>query len=555
MSKTRTITPNPPADFVPEHQNIRPFRAWCQKVLPLVYDDSLSYYELLCKVLDTLNKTVCEVLNLGDAYDKLEEYVNHYFDNLDVQEEINNKLDEMLQNGELAQILTDAIQKYHCGYVNIRNYGAKCDGVTDDSDAIQAAVNALNTLDDNGISRRVLVIPAFTVITKQINVPFGLFKIKGYSLNESRIICKGDGCFVIGGDEQNHEVEIEDIYFRGDSQNSFLIKINKVSNITFTRLHVSHCGANCYSVKLDNCGIININKCIIEGGEDVEALPGNRNGLWVNETGSQVNITECNVWNLKTFLTLTGTIQQVNIYKNWIECVKRVIELQQTQTDLRYMHYNIHENFINIHNYSGFVLDDDFSLLHMITFNTAEIFNTVVSIKNNQIYLWNLNAIENNSLVTIDNSIPSSIVYFAYEGNILTGKTLYQLNSYVFKKSTNVEPHFIEFKVTNNQDYLQYSDNSTVAGVTVGRTSYYSRIIDRLEFMDYTDSTKFGSLRFGDGSFYTNINGVNTQIPIRIPTNVINGLLTGTESTTEIIDRLNQLTTFCAQSLLFILNN
>lgn len=105
MSKTRTITPNPPADFMPEHQNIRPFRAWCQKVLPLVYDDSLSYYELLCKVLDTLNKTVIEVINLGDAYDKLEDYVNHYFDNLDVQEEINNKIDQMVEDGTLAQIV------------------------------------------------------------------------------------------------------------------------------------------------------------------------------------------------------------------------------------------------------------------------------------------------------------------------------------------------------------------------------------------------------------------------------------------------------------------
>lgn len=36
---------------------LRPFRFWCQKVLPLVYDDSLSYYEVLCKVVDYLNKT------------------------------------------------------------------------------------------------------------------------------------------------------------------------------------------------------------------------------------------------------------------------------------------------------------------------------------------------------------------------------------------------------------------------------------------------------------------------------------------------------------------
>ena len=42
----RTITPNPPADFTPNmgnYKTLQPFRYWCQKVLPLVYDDSLSY--------------------------------------------------------------------------------------------------------------------------------------------------------------------------------------------------------------------------------------------------------------------------------------------------------------------------------------------------------------------------------------------------------------------------------------------------------------------------------------------------------------------------------
>ena len=34
------------------------FRFWCQKVLPLVYDNSLSYYETLCKVVDYLNNLI-----------------------------------------------------------------------------------------------------------------------------------------------------------------------------------------------------------------------------------------------------------------------------------------------------------------------------------------------------------------------------------------------------------------------------------------------------------------------------------------------------------------
>lgn len=37
---------------------LKHFKFWCQKVLPLVYDDSLSYYEVLCKVVEYINKII-----------------------------------------------------------------------------------------------------------------------------------------------------------------------------------------------------------------------------------------------------------------------------------------------------------------------------------------------------------------------------------------------------------------------------------------------------------------------------------------------------------------
>lgn len=115
MSDERTIKPNAPADFTPQlrdYKTLQPFRYWCQKVLPAVYDDSLSYYELLCKVVDYLNKTMEDVETLhGDVtsllstYEKLQSYVNNYFSTLDVQEEINNKLDSMAKDGSLTNLI------------------------------------------------------------------------------------------------------------------------------------------------------------------------------------------------------------------------------------------------------------------------------------------------------------------------------------------------------------------------------------------------------------------------------------------------------------------
>lgn len=107
------------------------FKFWCQHVLPLVYDDSLSYYELLCKVVAYINDLVANVDSLSGDIDSLiaglnglQKFVNNYFDNLDVQEEINNKLDEMAQNGELNEIInqTNAYTSSELGW-DIRRIG------------------------------------------------------------------------------------------------------------------------------------------------------------------------------------------------------------------------------------------------------------------------------------------------------------------------------------------------------------------------------------------------------------------------------------------------
>lgn len=83
----------------------RNFREWCNHtipVLPQVYGDELSYYELLNKVIEKSNE-------LGDTINELIEYVNHYFDSLDIQKMIDKKLDEMAQDGTLADLINNVI--------------------------------------------------------------------------------------------------------------------------------------------------------------------------------------------------------------------------------------------------------------------------------------------------------------------------------------------------------------------------------------------------------------------------------------------------------------
>lgn len=140
-----------PADFTPEmgnFKNLSPFRYWCQKVLPAVYDDSLSYYELLCKVVDYLNKTMEDVstlhgdiTNLLKAYEELQNYVNNYFSSLDIQDEINNKLDKMVTDGTLENIINDKILNDVKGDIEL----IKSD-ITNLNDENNTLLNKINTL-------------------------------------------------------------------------------------------------------------------------------------------------------------------------------------------------------------------------------------------------------------------------------------------------------------------------------------------------------------------------------------------------------------------------
>lgn len=62
------------------------FRFWCYKVLPLVYDDSLSYYEILCKMVTYINNLIETDKLQNDEINKLKQEVQkvqNWIDNFD----------------------------------------------------------------------------------------------------------------------------------------------------------------------------------------------------------------------------------------------------------------------------------------------------------------------------------------------------------------------------------------------------------------------------------------------------------------------------------------
>lgn len=77
------------ADFAPMllHPHIpHHFDFWCNKIIPLAYDDSLSYYEVLAKTTDYLNNMLNDekmlainVEELAQCFCELQHFVNDYF--------------------------------------------------------------------------------------------------------------------------------------------------------------------------------------------------------------------------------------------------------------------------------------------------------------------------------------------------------------------------------------------------------------------------------------------------------------------------------------------
>ena len=93
-------------------------RFWyAQTVLPLVYDYSLSLYELVCKLADSVNQTIDAVDELDDKVDQLQELV----DSMDIEalrQEINNFEEIVNQNTTIVNNLGENLETLRTQVIN-----------------------------------------------------------------------------------------------------------------------------------------------------------------------------------------------------------------------------------------------------------------------------------------------------------------------------------------------------------------------------------------------------------------------------------------------------
>ena len=154
--------------------NLNPFGKLCVSLgmIPSSYKESMTYEEQLLWMFNYLENTLIPKVNeqveainsqtdyineavasqnaeiesqyetLTNLYNELETYVNNYFDNLDVQQEINNKLDEMVEDGTFDVIFAQVDEKI----------GDLSSLTTTDKSSIVAGVNEIKNEADTNAS-------------------------------------------------------------------------------------------------------------------------------------------------------------------------------------------------------------------------------------------------------------------------------------------------------------------------------------------------------------------------------------------------------------------
>ena len=91
-----------------DYKKIPPFKWFVLQNFPFIEEDfdAITNYELMSKIIEYLNLNIEKTNKLGDQV----EILTNWFENLDVQDEVDKKIDEMYENGQLQEIITQYLE-------------------------------------------------------------------------------------------------------------------------------------------------------------------------------------------------------------------------------------------------------------------------------------------------------------------------------------------------------------------------------------------------------------------------------------------------------------
>ena len=265
-----------------------PFKHFCITVgnLPSAYLNSMTYYEALTFMVKFLTTEVIPTVNNNSkVVEELQEYVAHYFDNLDVQEEINNKLDDMAESGELVEVIG--------AYLNAKSvigYDTVADLKLADNLINGSYVKTLGytTINDNGGSYYKIVTKTEDDVVNETTI---------ISLSDDNLVAKlivlnntlqAEQFGAIGDNDTDDSVALQDCIDMANTLNckvemnkKYLISttLNLYSNLDIKINYLNYTG-DYEAIKLDGISYVNL---------QVNEIHSNKDGISLKATSSLNN--------------------------------------------------------------------------------------------------------------------------------------------------------------------------------------------------------------------------------------------------------------------------
>lgn len=304
-------------------KNLTPFKLCVLQNFPFIEADfdAVTNYQLLCKVVEYLNKGIANINSQNDNIRQLEQnfitlynYVKDFFDNLDVQEEINKKLDEMVADGTLSTIINQEIfsninnKLNNTNYYTLEYFGCDNSGNTDCTNnfknAIQFATNNNKVLKTRG--GRYLITEDIDLDNVTLDLTLGTIVSNNNTISINNGYLKNGilekTCVIV-----NRRSRLENITFNEFEHTAITTTRTAyetyINNISFAS-NVKSIDTVCLRVDSDDCAFENLYGY---GGHIGLDVIGSNNRisnahLWLNSN---------NVWDDSIYINMSGTANSI----------------------------------------------------------------------------------------------------------------------------------------------------------------------------------------------------------------------------------------------------
>ena len=258
---------------------LKPFKKFCMSIgeLPASYLETMTYYEMLVWFTKYLGDTVIPTINnnaecieelqnkyieftddittqqenfetaiteqqdtyeehITGLFNELHDYVQNYFDNLDVQEEIDNKLDDMVEQGTLQAIISEYLNSIAIfGFDNVSSMTSSTNLI----DGSYARTMGYYTKNDGGS---------------------GLYKIRTKTnddvVDDGSIIAMSDNTLIAELVTINNEVNVKQFGAKGDGTTNDSVIIQTA---------ITYCSNTNKTLKIDKSTYLVNNSLVISG--------------------------------------------------------------------------------------------------------------------------------------------------------------------------------------------------------------------------------------------------------------------------------------------------